>query len=280
MTVLWLTSLFFFIELAGGLYYNSLALVTDASFMAFNITGQFIALYAKWLSQKTPDRSKTFGYERAKVLSGLFTGAGLGFVLFYVLFDAAKRIASPEPLDAGKVLYIAIAGLLVNGYGILKLLGHSTDIDIRGPFLLILNDTLGSVGVILSSLIIRFTGLYVIDAITSVLIGLLILFPTYHLIKQSIDILMEGSPSGVDIEKVEGFLRQRLPGIRRIDGLHIWAIVPEKTLLAAKIVTDGEASNMDQTGTLRRLLKKQFGFHEVYLDFCPIPAVENRPDLL
>lgn len=266
--VLWLTSLYFFIELAGGVYYNSLALVTDASFMAVNITGQIMAQYATWLSQKPPDKSKTFGYERAKVLSGLFNGVALGFVLFYVLVDAAKRIASPEPLDAGKVLYIAIAGLLVNGYGLFTLFSRSADINIRGPFLLILNDTLGSVGVIISSLIIGFTGRYVIDAITSVLIGLLILFPTYHLIKQSIDILMESSPSEVDIEKVKSFLRQHFPQIRRTEGLHIWALVPEKTLLAVKIAMDGETCNTEQTRILEQMLKKQFGFYEVYLDFC------------
>jgi cobalt-zinc-cadmium efflux system protein len=266
--VFWLTTAYFFVELAGGLYYNSLALVTDASFMAINIAGQFMAHYAKQLSRKPPDQSKTFGYERAKVLSGLFNGAALGFVLFYVLVDAGKRIASPEPLDAGKVLYIAVAGLLVNGFGLVALFRQSKDINIRGPFLLILNDTFGSIGVIASSLIIKYTGLYVIDAITSVLIGLLIAFPTYHLIKQSINILMESSPSEVDGGKVELFLRQNLSDIKRTDGLHIWAIVPEKILLVARIVTDGRSYNVQEVTNLKRTLKKQFGFHEVYLDFC------------
>jgi len=98
-----LTVIYFFIELIGGLYYKSLALVTDASFMAINITGQLIALYAGRLAQRLPDKNKTFGYERAKVLSGLFNGMLVGFVLFYVLIDSYNRIMNPQPLDADKV---------------------------------------------------------------------------------------------------------------------------------------------------------------------------------
>ncbi len=261
-----LTAVYFFIELAGGLYYNSLALVTDASFMAINLAGQIMAHYAKWLSQKPPDKSMTFGYERAKVLSGLFNGLALGFVLFYVLVDAIKRMAAPEPLDTGNVLNIAIIGLLVNGFGMVALFSRSNDVNMRGPFLLILNDTLGSIGVIASSLIIKWTGLYVIDAVTSVLIGLLIGFPTYHLIKENLNILMEGIPSQIDIEKVEIFLRERFTHITRVDDLHVWALIPEKALLAAKLKMDGAFYDRQDVAKLKQVLKEKFGFHDVYLE--------------
>ncbi|MFY9268793.1 MAG: cation diffusion facilitator family transporter [Candidatus Manganitrophaceae bacterium] len=261
-----LTAVYFFIELAGGLYYNSLALVTDASFMAINLAGQIMAHYAKWLSQKPPDKSMTFGYERAKVLSGLFNGLALGFVLFYVLVDAIKRMAAPEPLDTGNVLNIAIIGLLVNGFGMVALFSRSNDVNMRGPFLLILNDTLGSIGVIASSLIIKWTGLYVIDAVTSVLIGLLIVFPTYHLIKENLNILMEGIPSQIDIEKVEIFLRERFTHITRVDDLHVWALIPEKALLAAKLKMDGAFYDRQDVAKLKQVLKEKFGFHDVYLE--------------
>jgi cobalt-zinc-cadmium efflux system protein len=264
--VFYLTLAYFIIELAGGLYYNSLALVTDASFMAINLAGQMMAQYAKRLSQKPPDRSMTFGYERAKVLSGLFNGLALGFVLFYVLVDAVKRMAAPEPLDTGSVLNIAVIGLLVNGFGVVALFSRSNDVNMKGPFLLILNDTLGSVGVITSSLIIKWTGLYVIDAITSVLIGLLIVSPTYHLIRENLNILMEGIPSQIDIEKVELFLREKFTHITQVRDLHVWALIPEKALLAAKLKLDGALYSRQEVGKLKQALKEKFGFHDVYLE--------------
>lgn len=264
--VLCLTAVYFLIELAGGLYYHSLALITDASFMAINLAGQLMAHYAKRLSQKPPNKTMTFGYERAKVLSGLFNGVALGFVLFYVLVDAIKRIAAPEPLDTGSVLNIAVVGLLVNGFGMIALFGRSKDVNLRGPFLLILNDTLGSVGVIGSSLIIKATGLYVVDAVTGILIGLLIIVPTYHLIKDNLNILMEGIPAQIDIEKVEIFLRERLVHLLQIEDLRVWALVPEKALLAAKLKMDGAAYDRREVTKLKEGLKQEFGFHDVYLE--------------
>lgn len=173
-----LTFIYFFIELTGGLYCNSLALVTDATFMAINLVGQLIAIYAKRLSRKPPDKNQTFGYAGAKVLSGLFNGILVGFMLFYLLANAYRRITHPEPLDADKVFIIALIGLVVNGYGVFKLYEHSKDINIRGAFLFILNDALSSVGVIISSLIIKFRSLYVADAVASIVIGFLVAYPT------------------------------------------------------------------------------------------------------
>ncbi len=261
-----LTVIYFFIELIGGLYYKSLALVTDASFMAINITGQLIALYVKKLSKRPPDKNNTFGYERAKVLSGLFNGILVGFVLFYVLIDSYGRITNPRPLDADKVFYIAIIGLCVNGFGLFKLYKHSADINIKGSFLLILNDALGSVGVIVSSLIIKFTGLYVVDAITSIFIGLLVAYPTYILLKHSIGILMEGAPAGIDIETVRKFIYESFDYIKKVKDLHIWVLTPEKIIMAARIRTDGMVYNRGKVKALKRRLEKKFGFYDVYVE--------------
>ncbi len=145
-TVLTLTTAYFFIELAGGVYFNSLALVTDASFMAINITGQFIALYVTRLAKKLPTKNKTFGYERAKVLSGLFNGMLVGFLLFYVFIDAYQKIRHPQPLEADKILLIAVIGLAVNTYGFITFYKHAADMNLKGALLLIANDALGFVG--------------------------------------------------------------------------------------------------------------------------------------
>lgn len=261
-----LTFVYFFIELTGGLYYNSLALVTDAAFMAINLVGQLIAIYAKTLSRKPPDKNQTFGYERAKVISGLFNGILIGFMLFYVLSRAYGRITHPEPLDADKVFTIALIGLFVNGYGVYKLFDHSKDINIRGAFLFILNDALSSVGVIISSVIIKFTGLYVADAITSIVIGLLVAYPTYFLLKDSIHILMEGIPQGIDVEKVEEFIYENFDHAKKVKELHLWSLVPEKTIMAVKIRTEGRVYDREKIKTLKTILKDKFSIYDVYVE--------------
>lgn len=260
------TFFYFFVELAGGFYFNSLALVTDASFMAVNLSGQILAIYTRKLSGRPPDRHRTFGYERAKVLSGLFSGVGIGFVLFYVFGDAYHRILRPEPLDANYVFFIGVIGLLVNVFGVIMLFRQSREINIRGAFLLVLNDMLGSVGVVAAALIIRFTGLYIVDAIAGIIMGLFIVYPTYKLVKGSIDILMEGIPSGIDIEEVEKFITENLDHTTMIKGLHIWALVPEKVLLAVKIRTDGKVHHRNTIRALKGRLKEKFGFCDVYIE--------------
>jgi cobalt-zinc-cadmium efflux system protein len=260
------TLLYFFVEMGGGLYFNSLALVTDASFMAVNLAGQLLAIYTSRLGERPPDKEKTFGYERAKVLSGLFNGIAVGFVLFYVLINAIRRIAMPQPLDAGKVFYIAVIGLLVNAFGVWKLYRRSKEINIRGAFLLILNDLLGSVGVITASLIIKFTGYYVVDAFASIVMGLFILYPTVCLVKGSINILMEGIPTGIDVEAVANCIREKFSNGVKVKDLHVWALVPQKVFMAVKIRTNGEIYCREEIKNMKAVLRERFGFRDIYME--------------
>ena len=264
--VLSLTIAYFFIELIGGLYYHSLALVTDASFMAINVTGQMIALYIGKLALKLPDKTKTFGYERAKVLSGLFNGMLVGFLIFYVFIEAYHTITHPVPLEADKILFIAVIGLFVNAFGLMKLYKHSADINIKGALLLILNDTLGSVGVITSSILIKYTHLYVIDPLTGVIIGLLAGYPTYFLIKDSVQILMEGNPAKIGVDDVETFLYKNFNTVKTVKDMHIWGLSPEKIVLAVRIRTDGPAHQREMVRSMKHLLQEEFGFSDVFIE--------------
>jgi cobalt-zinc-cadmium efflux system protein len=261
-----LTLVYFFIELIGGLYYNSLALVTDAGFMAIDLAGQLSAIYAGRLSRRPPDKYKTFGYERAKVLSALLNGILVSFLLFYVLTNAYRRISNPEPLDTDKVFVISVIGLLVNAYGVFRLYYLSKDISLKGSFLIILNDALSSVGVIASTLIIKFTGLYVVDAVTSIIIVLLVSYPTYFLVKDSINILMEGDPKGIDIEKVEKFIYENFDHAKKVKDLHIWALIPEKTIMTVKVRTEGRVYDREKIKNLKKLLEERFGLYDVFVE--------------
>jgi cobalt-zinc-cadmium efflux system protein len=256
--VLSLTIAYFFVELAGGLHYGSLALITDASFMAINITGQIIAFYATQLARRLPDRSKTFGYERAKVLSGLFNGILVGFLIFYVLTEAYRKILHPVPIDAVKVLGIAVLGLAVNAYGLWRLYGHSDRIHIKGALLLILNDTLGSVGVIVSAIIM--------DSLAGVCISLLVGYPTYFLVKDSVNILMEGNPSAIKGEDVERYIYETFSCVRNVKDLHIWGLSPEYVICTVRVRTDMVTNHRDTVRNMKGRLRERFGFADVFIE--------------
>jgi cobalt-zinc-cadmium efflux system protein len=264
--VLVVTSAYFFVELIGGLYYHSIALVTDASFMAVNISGQIIALWVTRLARRLPNKVNTFGYERAKVLSGLFNGILVGFILFYVLTEAVQKIMHPQPIEADKVLVIAVLGLFANAFGLVQLYKYAKDVNIKGALLLILNDTLGSVGVIGSAVIIRYTHLWIVDPLAGILIGCLAAYPTFFLIRDSVQILMEGNPAKIDVDDVSDFLHQTFPDIRNVKDMHIWGLSPEKIILVARVRTDGMVYHRNTMKLMKNLLREKFGFFDVYIE--------------
>lgn len=264
--VLVVTIAYFFVELIGGLYYHSIALVTDASFMAVNISGQVIALWVTRLARRQPDKVNTFGYERAKVLSGLFNGILVGFILFYVFTEAFQKILHPQPIEADKVLIIAVLGLFANAFGLVQLYRYAKDVNIKGALLLLLNDTLGSVGVIGSAIIIRYTHFYFVDPLAGILIGCLAAYPTYFLIRDSVKILMEGTPARIDVDDVAGFLHQSFPQIHHVKDMHIWGLSPEKVILVARIRTNGAGYDRDTIKLMKNMLREKFGLFDIYLE--------------
>jgi cobalt-zinc-cadmium efflux system protein len=264
--VLAVTIAYFFVELFGGLYYHSIALVTDASFMAVNISGQVIALWVTRLARRQPTKVNTFGYERAKVLSGLFNGVLVGFILFYVFTQAFQKIFHPQPIEADKVFVIAVLGLFANAFGLVQLYRYSKDVNIKGALLLILNDTLGSVGVIGSALIIRYTHLYFVDPLAGILIGCLAAYPTYFLIRDSVKILMEGNPARIDVDDVSGFLRRSFPEIQQVKDMHIWGLSPQKIILVARVRTDGMVYHRDTMKLMKNMLQEKFGLFDIYIE--------------
>jgi cobalt-zinc-cadmium efflux system protein len=264
--VLVVTTIYFFVELIGGLYYHSIALVTDASFMAVNISGQIIALWVSRLVRRQPNKVNTFGYERAKVLSGLFNGILVGFILFYVFTEAFQKIMHPQPIEADKVLVIAVLGLFANAFGLVQLYRYSKDVNIKGALLLILNDTLGSVGVISSALIIHYTHLYIVDPLAGIIIGCLAAYPTYFLIRDSVKILMEGNPAKIDVDDVSGFIYRTFPDIHNVKDMHIWGLSPEKVMLVARVRTKGTANHRETMRMMKNLLREKFGFSDVYIE--------------
>jgi len=144
---------------------------------------------------------------------------------------------------------------------------YSQDVNIKGAFLLIFNDTLGSIGVIVSSVIIHFTRLYVVDPLTGMAIGCLAAYPTYFLLRDSVHILMEGNPGTIDADQVQAFLHRTFPAVLNVKDVHIWGLTPAKIILMARVRTDGTINHhRDMMKAMKRELKGTFGFFDVFIE--------------
>lgn len=259
-----LTLFYFFIEFIGGIYYHSLALLTDSLFMVGNITGQFIALLLHRISKKPADNVMTFGYERVQVISALINGFIVGIMIFYVWIEAYKRFLNPQPIAEINVLFIAVIGFFVNIINIFQLIDGKNKIHIKGVLLAILNDFLGSVSVLISTILIYFTGFYVIDAITGFLMSLLIAYPVYHLVKESFFILLDAAPFNLTKDKLEEFIKSNFPFVKNIRNIHIWQITQGKTVMVGEVEID--ESSRDFIYSMKEILKRNFNISEIYLD--------------
>lgn len=259
-----LTLFYFFIELFGGLYYHSLALLTDSLFMIGNITGQLITLILHKISKKPADNIMTFGYDRLQVISALINGFIIGIMIFYVWIEAYKRFLNPEPLEEFNVLLIAIVGLFINLINVIQIFDGRDKIHIKGVLLAIINDLLGSVSVLVSTVLIYLTKLYIIDAITGLLMSLLIIYPTFNLIKDSLYILLDAAPFHLKKDSIEEFIKVNFPQVKRIQNIHIWQITYGRTIMVGEI--EIEKCNRDLLKSIKGILRDKFKLSEVYLD--------------
>ena len=199
-----LTASLMVIEIVGGLWTGSLALLADAGHMLTDVGGLSMSLLAVWFAQKPPTTENTYGYLRAEILAAVANGVVLFLVAGYILYEAVLRVWAPPEIHAGPMLAIAVLGLIVNllGMGLLHH-GAGTSLNIHGAYLEMLSDTLGSMGVIVAAVIIQTTGFYLIDPLSSAAIGLFILPRTWALVRQALHILMEGVPPHLNIREIE-----------------------------------------------------------------------------
>ncbi|WP_168391172.1 cation diffusion facilitator family transporter [Acinetobacter indicus] len=237
-----LTTTFLIIEVIAAFMTQSLALLSDAAHMLTDAAALAIALVAIKIGQKPADDKRTFGYQRFEILAALFNALMLFVVALYILFEAYQRFENPPEIQSIGMLVVAILGLIINLISMKILLSSSKEsLNIKGAYLEVLSDALGSVGVIIGALIIYFTGWMWIDTLIAVLIGFWVLPRTWILLKQSIHILLEGVPEEIDIEKLRSDLLM-LEGVQSIHELKVWAITSKKVVLTVHLV----APDVDQ----------------------------------
>lgn len=266
-----LTSTFLVAEVIGGIVTGSLALISDAAHMFTDAAALAIALAAIRVGRRVADAKRTFGYHRFEILAAAFNALLLFGVAIYILFEAYQRIKSPPTIESTGMLVIATLGLVINLVS-MKLLAAAKDgsLNVKGAYLEVWSDMLGSLGVIVGAIVIRFTGWAWVDSAIAVLIGLWVLPRTWVLLRDSVNILLEGVHSGIDLTQV----RQALAAMPRVDSvhdLHLWSLTSGKTSLSAHLVSaKGNADEITRTAT--KMLEDKFGLHHTTLQVEKVPC--------
>ena len=217
-----LTGTFLAVEIAGGLYFNSLALLSDAAHMFTDAAALSLALLAIHIGKKAADDKRTFGYRRFEILAAAFNAILLFVVAGYVLYEGIKRIFDPEPVGSIGMLAVAAVGLIVNLISMKVLAGRKdSSLNVKGAYLEVWADMLGSLGVIVAAVVITLTGWRWVDPIVAILIGLWVLPRTWILLRNTTHILLEGAPKGLVLAEVRTAMLG-VPGVASLHDLHVW----------------------------------------------------------
>lgn len=231
-----LTILFFGLELGVGIYANSLALIGDAFHNVTDAIALMLALAVVHLERRPPTRGKTFGYQKAGVLAAFVNASMLVGITVYLLIEAWNRFRVPEQVDSFWMLVAAAVALVMNTAITLWLRKEGRhDLSVRSAVIHLAGDALASAGVIIGALMIRATGSPVYDPIVSVMIGGLILWSSYGILRETMNLLLEGTPSGIDPEAVSRDLAAE-PGVFGVHHLHIWALGPSRPALSCHLM--------------------------------------------
>ncbi|WP_046499410.1 cation diffusion facilitator family transporter [Streptomyces odonnellii] len=229
------------VEVVGGLLSGSLALLADAAHMATDGVGLGMALLAIRFGARPPDESRTFGYARAEILAALANCVLLLGVGGFLLYEAIERFIVPPETRGGLTIVFALIGMAANLVSLSLLMrGQKDSLNVRGAYLEVLADTLGSLAVLVSAGIILATGWQTADPIAGVLIGLMIVPRTVKLLRETLNVLLEAAPKDVDMAEVRAHLLA-LPGVDDVHDLHIWTITSGMPVLSAHVVVDQDA---------------------------------------
>jgi cobalt-zinc-cadmium efflux system protein len=249
--VLLLTAGFMVVEAVGGLLSGSLALLADAGHMLTDVGALGLSLLTAWIAQRPADDTKTYGYLRWEILAALVNGAALLGIAAWIVVEAARRIGHPQPVNSGLFLAVAAAGLVVNLASLRLLHGHGGEsLNVRGAYLHVLSDLLGSVGALAAAGIIAVTGWTLADPIVSVALSLLILVGAWRLVRESVDVLLEAVPRGVSMSEVQ---RRMLgvPGVTAVHDLHVWTVTTGMVAMSGHAVVPELAAHPGVLGEIR-----------------------------
>ena len=260
-----LTGGFMLAEVVGGVLTGSLALISDAMHMLTDTAALAIALVAIHVGRRPSDLLRTYGYARFEILAAAFNALLLLAVAFYILYEAWKRLSEPQEIQSGGMLVIAVIGLLVNLASMRLLTSHKDEsLNVKGAYLEVWSDMLGSLAVIVGAAVIWFTGWKWVDSLLAVGIGFMVFPRTWVLLKECINILLEGVPPGVRLADVHATIAA-VPGVISVHDLHLWAITQNQPSLTAHAVLAEGADGETVRRAIEKRLREAFDLHHTTL---------------
>lgn len=256
--VLGLTLTYLTAEVIGGIITKSLALLADAGHMLTDVGGLALALFAINITQRSASERRTYGYYRAEILAALANAIVLIFISLYILYEAWQRFKSPPEVSSKTMLIVAAIGLVVNIAGMLILRkGSQQSLNMKGAYFEVLSDMLTSIGVIIAAIIMLTTGWYYADPILSAGIGLFILPRTWVLLKDAVGVLLEGTPSDINIADLKAVLNS-IPGVITVHDLHVWALTSGMNSMSAHVAVMNNANAKDVLTSIKSKMRDEF----------------------
>ena len=247
-------------EVAGGWYSNSLALIADAGHMLTDVVAMGLTLTAAWFAERPATERKTYGYYRLEILAAFANGVILVLLSVWVVYEAVERWRTPGVEILGRELtLIAIGGLMINLVSAWLLSSsHKDDLNLRGAWLHVMGDLLGSVAAIAAGALIIWRQLYWADAVSSILISVIIVYGSWRLIMESVNVLLEGTPRHIDLRSVESAILET-DGVRGVHDLHVWTISSGIEALSAHISHETSVPHSQLLASIRQKLHSGFG---------------------
>ena len=258
-----ISSAYFLAELVAGFLTNSLALLSDAGHMLSDIAAMALSLFAFRIARRPATVISTYGYHRAEILAALFNGLTLWLIVGIIFTAAYNRLLQPPQVESLGMLIVAALGLVVNVTAGAILYGaHHHNLNLRGAFLHVISDAVGSVGAIVAALVMLATEWYLADPLISILIGFLILYSSWSLVRESVSILMQTVPKGIRLEDVQKTIED-VQGVMKVHDLHVWAVTSGIfTLSAHAVVHNGEDFHEVLNG-IEDTLKEHFNIEHI-----------------
>lgn len=254
-----LTFVYMLAEAIGGYLTGSLALLADAGHMLTDVAAMILTLMAFWFAARPASASKTYGYYRLEILTALINGVTLVLLSAWIFWESYERFFAPPEVMSGQMTLIAAGGLIINLISAWLLHGsHQDNLNMRGAWLHVMGDALGSVAAIIAGLLMYNFGWYQADPIVSAVIGIIIIYGSWNLIRESVNVLLEGTPSHIDLGEVEKSILAT-DGVDNVHDLHVWTITSGMDALSAHVIHGEEINQAELLKTLRTKLHDSFG---------------------
>jgi cobalt-zinc-cadmium efflux system protein len=261
------------VEVVGGVWAHSLALLADAGHMLSDAGAIGLALFASWFSRRPASTRHTFGYYRAEILAALVNATTLIVIAVFIFREAYERLWSPPEVHGGLMLGVAVGGLAVNLFGLWALhAGRHDSLNAHGVWLHVATDALGSAQAILAAAMILLFGWYWLDPLVSFVIGALVIYAAWALMRESVAVLMESAPGSIDVDEVRSCL-MRVTGVMEVHDLHVWTIASGLVALSAHVTAERPPSHVLRD--LRHELEERFGIRHTTIQFDP-PGEERQ----